>query len=213
LPDNSFFYTHYAVPSLPLKRILEETSDPTENLFSAVGYFLDTLDIVTYVHDANVTHRDLSAANIRVTTKEQVILEGFINARPKQEPRNIANIVYLPYMAPEQLMGAPADKKTDIYSMGVVLFELVTGQLPYPSNYSKIEEARKGITPMCSKAKEGIPVELENIIMKALAPRKSRYAHAREWMLDLEEFYDKRSFRMKFREFSSSLKNILALKH
>ena len=212
LPNNMFFYTHGALPSLPIKRILEEIKNPADNLYTTLSFFMDALEIIAYIHDAQVTHRNINTEQLRISHSNKVHLEGFINARPKQESRNISNIVHLPFMSPEQLMGASADRKTDIYSMGVVLHELITGELPYPSNYSKTEDARNGVTPSPSKFMKDIHPSLENIIMKSLAPRKSRYNHARDWIMDLEQFYNERSFKMKFRDFSTSIKNIFAFK-
>ncbi|MFT4551641.1 MAG: serine/threonine protein kinase [Chlamydiales bacterium] len=212
LPNNLFFYTHESLPSLPIKRILEEIKDPTEYLYTTINFFMDALEIIAYIHDAQVTHRNINTAHLRISHSNTVHLEGFINARPKQESRNIANIVHLPYMSPEQLRGASADRKTDIYSMGVILHELVTGELPYPSNYTKTEDARNGAIPFPSKFMKDIHPSLENIIMKSLAPRKSRYNHARDWITDLEQFYNERSFKMKFKDFSSTIKNIFAFK-
>jgi serine/threonine protein kinase len=212
LPTNTFFYSHEAIQSLPIKRILEETKDPSEYIYTVLNYFIEALEILAYVHDAQITHRNINSSQLRISAENTVVFEGFINARPKQESRNIANIVHLPYTSPEQLMGAPADRKTDIYSMGVILHELITTELPYTSNYSKIEEARNGSTPTPSKFMENIPTTLENIIMKALAPRRSRYNHVRDWIVDLEKFYDERSFKMKLKDFSSNIKKIFAFK-
>lgn len=213
LPSQQFFYTSEATPSFSIERALEEIKDPLERLFTSVGFFIDSLELLSYIHNAQVTHRDLNTSCIRVSHSGQVLLEGFINARPKLESRNIANIVHFPYTSPEQLMGAPSDRKTDIYSMGVVLHELVTGELPYTSNYAKMEDARNGVTPSPLKFHPDLPSSLERVIMKSLSPRKSRYEQAREWIEDLEQFYDERSMRMKWKELSSSIKNIFSFKH
>lgn len=213
LPNNQFYYTHQAIASLPIKRVLEEIKDPTEYLFKSISFFMDALEVISYLHTAQVTHRDLNTAQLRISNSNLLVVENFINARPKLETRDIANIVYLPYISPEQLMGAPADRKTDIYSMGVILHELITGKLPYSSNYTKIEDAKNGITPSPSKFAKDLPNELEKIIMKALSPRSSRYAHVRPWIEDLEQLYSKRSFRMKLKDFSTTIKGIFFLKN
>ena len=210
LPNNRFYYTHKSIASLPIKRILEEEKDDKQKLFSCIGFFIDALETLAYIHDAQVTHRDLNASQIRISQENQVILEGFINARPKLEIRNIANIVDLPYVSPEQLMGAPVDRKTDIYSMGVILHELLTERLPYLSNYAKMEDARNGVTPSPSGFKKNLDVQLEKIIMKSLSPRQSRYSHARDFIEDLEKFYDRRSLKMKLRDVSFSIKNLFS---
>jgi len=212
LPDDKFFFSHQAIPSFPITQGLAEVADPTERLYALMKYFLNALELVDYIHEAGATHRDLGTPLLRLDINGSVLLEGFVNARPKVEPRNIANVVNLPYMSPEQLMGTtPADRKTDIYSMGVVLFELVTGALPYESNHSKVEDSRQGIVPTPSMHKIDIPPSLEAIIMKALSPRGSRYQHARELIADIEAFRSKRSLKLKFKDFTSSLRNSLSI--
>jgi serine/threonine protein kinase len=212
LPEDRFYYTHSATPSYPVKSALEGINDPDDYYYAVVSYMIEALEALAYVHNAQLTHRDLMVGQIRVSKQNQLLLEGFINARPKQESRNVAEIVHLPYMAPEQLMGAASDKKTDIYSMGVILFELICGALPYSSNFAKIQDARKGGVPLPSKLQEGIPSELENIIMKSISPRKTRYVRVGELIDDLEEFYDKRSLRLKLKDFSFSFKKLFAAK-
>jgi len=213
LPDDKFFYSHQAIPSFPLKRVLADTFDDVERFYTMIRYFDDVLEYVDYIHEAGSTHRDLNTSQIRVSHRDTVLLEGFINARPKLEPRNIANIVNLPYMSPEQLMGtARADRKTDIYSLGVILFELVTGSLPYESNHSKIEDIRQGIVPSPSFYKMDVPMELEAIIVKALAPRASRYSHIREFQRDLEKYYKKRALRQKLKDLPYLLRRFFKTK-
>lgn len=194
-------------------RVVAETPDGDDRLYLTIRYFLGLLELVDYIHEAGTTHRDLNTGQVRIDNNNKVLLEGFINARPKVEPRNIANVVNFPYMSPEQLMGAaPADRKTDIYSAGVVLFELITGVLPYESNYSKVEDIRQGIIPSPSLYKMDVPTDLEAIIMKALAPRTSRYRHVRELMADLETFYNRRSIRYKLKDFSHTLRSLIGAK-
>ena len=204
-----FYFSHTAIPSLPITRTLLEMPNREEALFQTVGFAIEALEALDYLHNAQLTHRDLKTAKLRITPYTTLLLEGFINPHPKVESRAMASSVYLPYAAPEQLMGLPLDRKTDIYSMGVVLYELVTGTLPYASNYSKEEDARKGIVPVPSKVAADLPSELENSITRALSPRNSRYPTCREWITDLEEYYDKRSIGMKLKDFATSLKNMI----
>jgi serine/threonine-protein kinase len=212
LPNDHFYYTQSAIPSSQLVDVLEQVTHTSNYWFNLAHYFIKTLELVAYIHSAGTTHRDIATNHIRVDRKGNVSLEGYINPRLKSESRNIANIVHLPYMSPEQLRGAPADRKTDIYSLGVTFFELITGQVPYESNYVKIDEISRGITPSLSHYRLNIPEEIELMSLKALAPREHRYNNVYEWIQDLEKFYNQRSLLLKLKDFSSTIKNILAFK-
>ncbi|MBN4066992.1 protein kinase [Simkania negevensis] len=206
--DQFFYYTHSAVSSFPLEQVLEQSADEVERYYSLFRYFLQALEVVDYIHEAQTTHRDLNTRQLRVTSKKQLILEGFINSRPLSEPRNLTSIVHFPYMAPEQLLGANADKKTDIYSVGVIFYELFTGSLPYDSNYAKLEDFRNGVAPNPTMHKIDVPKEIEAVMMKMLGPRESRYKHTREVINDIEILYSKRSLWMKMCDLSASVKNL-----
>lgn len=209
LPDERVYYTHPAVPSLQLASVLKEHADREEQTYRLVRTFLQVLDAVAYIHEAGTTHRDLSTNQVRVTQTEGVLLEGFVNARPKTEARNIVHVVNHPYIAPELLRGVSADARTDIYSLGMILYELLTGELPYISNYAKLEDARQGVVPVPSQVAPNVPAELDAIAVKALSGRETRYRHVGEMMQDLEGYYAQRSIRQKIKDFSSSLKRML----
>ncbi len=212
LPDQQFYYTSPRYETVSVLQVLDAIQEERERQFTAVRYFIDLLHTMQYIHDAGATHRDLSCAHVRLDAGEKVYLDGYINARPKVELRNVIHIVHLPYMAPEQLKGHSADMKTDIYSLGVIFFEWLTGQLPYESNYAKVEDAKQGGAPAPSDVKMGLPSELESIALKALLPRSERYQHVSAMAADLEEFYQRRSMRMKLRDLSSAVKRLLSLR-
>ncbi|MCH1429647.1 MAG: protein kinase [Chlamydiales bacterium] len=210
--DRYFYYTHYAIPSTPVMDFLDSKVTDKDRLFVLLGFFIQVLEIVDYIHRAETYHRDLNTSQIRVDGSNNILLEGFINARPASESKNISSTIFLPYISPEQLLGASSDKKTDIYSLGVVLYEMITGSLPYSSNFSKIEDARIGQVPSLTLHKKGIAKELDVIVMKMLSPRNSRYRGIQEILIDLETFYKRRSFKLKMKDFVSSVKNLLQMR-
>jgi serine/threonine protein kinase len=208
LPEDKIYYSHNVVESQSIQTFLQSVPQK-ERMYLTLGLFIEVLEKVNYIHEAGTTHRDLSISQLRVDKLRGLLLEGFINARPKNEARNIASIVNLPYMAPEQLMGAPADRRSDIYSLGMILFELLTDRLPYESNYTKLEDHRRGVIPSPSQFNPNLSSDLESIILKAISQRGSRYPSLLHFQNDLEEIYRKRSISHKLRDFSSSLKNLL----
>ena len=205
-----FYYTQTLSATLPLMRVLDEVSDSDRRSYLLARYFIKVLEVIDYIHRAKSTHRDIQTSFLRITENEQVFIEGFINARPKMEARSIVNMVEFPYMAPEILLGRPADKKTDIFSLGVVFFELLTGRLPYSSNFSKIEEMKQGKTPSLGSFSKIIPNEFEKMFLRSLGNRNTRYNNCREWLNDMEQFYKKRPLSLKIKDLSQSVKTIFS---
>jgi eukaryotic-like serine/threonine-protein kinase len=153
-------------------------------------------------HAEGIIHRDLKPANLRLTASGRLKILDFGLARMQQESdaaptmtaaRSSEASGTLPYMAPEQLRGNVTDVRSDIYSAGVVLYELATGKRPFgdasgPQLISAILEARP--SPPRSR-NHGVPLPLEAIILKALDKNPDRrYQSARELRVDLERLSD-----------------------
>ncbi len=151
-------------------------------------------------HEQGVIHRDLKPGNIMVTPKGQVKVLDFGLAklvRPELEisgestsdasEHNVAGGT-LPYMSPEQLSGEPTDARTDIYSFGAVLYEMMTGQRPFRETLAaKMIDAILHQAPVPPRAlNPRISAELERIAMKCLekAP-ENRYQSAVDLTVDL----------------------------
>jgi eukaryotic-like serine/threonine-protein kinase len=207
-----FYYTHHAVSSMSILNFLDTKVSLKDRSFVLLGCFIQVLEIVDYIHRAETCHRDLNTSHIRIDNNHNILLEGFINARPSAESKNISSTIFLPYISPEQLLGASADRKTDIYSLGVILYELIAKTLPYSSNFSKIEDARIGQVPSLTLHEKDVPKDLDVIVMKMLSPRNSRYASIEEVLIDLTEFYKGRSFKLKMKDFVGSVKNLLQMR-
>ncbi len=151
-------------------------------------------------HEQGVVHRDLKPGNIMVTPKGQVKVLDFglaklvrrgleIKGESTSEisERNVAGGT-LPYMSPEQLSGEPADARTDIYSFGAVLYEMMTGQRPFRETLApKMIDAILHQPPVPPRAlNPRISVELERIALKCLEKSpENRYQSAIDLTVDL----------------------------
>src|SRR5260370_28777668 len=95
------------------------------------------------------------------------------------------------YMSPEQAWGDPIDHRSDIFSAGIVVYEMITGQMLYLEEdlHKLLDMARKADIAPPSKLRKGVPPQLERIIMRALAKKKEdRYQSASDFASDLERF-------------------------
>jgi len=142
----------------------------------------------------NIVHRDISPQNVVVTFSGDVKIVDFGIAKSDRasehtEAGKLKGKV--PYMSPEQARGQDVDSRSDIFSAGVMLFELTTGKRLFkgPSEFETLKMICESDYPLPSKVRPGYPEELEKIVMKALAKeRVERYQTAREMQGALEEF-------------------------
>ena len=145
----------------------------------AVQWLTDIADALQYAHQQGIIHRDIKPANILIDHHGRAQLADFgIAQSPLKAAKSIGTIKY---MSPEQLAGEPADARADVFSLGVVLHEALTGDLPYPATTLPGMPAR--IEPGIPKTiAAGVPRNLRAVCDKALQPDpEKRYATASEF--------------------------------
>jgi serine/threonine-protein kinase len=144
-----------------------------------------------YAHENHVVHRDIKPANIMITSKRDVKIMDFGIAQiPTGSRTQLGTVLGSPkYMAPEQVVGQPTDGRTDIFALGVVLYEMLTGTTPFNGdNLSAIMYKVLNEEPAPpSTINPRVPPTFDRIIRRALAKRpEDRYQTAREFARDLK---------------------------
>lgn len=153
----------------------------------AVRYACDALAGLEHAHRLNVIHRDVKPANIMLNYTGEIKLMDFGIARILEHVRQTRSgymIGTLEYTSPEQAQGLEVDARSDIYSMGTVLYEMLTGRLPFQKNtdYELLQAQIKEVPQSPRTFAGDMPQVLEDIILKALAKEPDqRFATALEF--------------------------------
>jgi len=139
-----------------------------------VNYSEQLLSALGYAHKLNVIHRDVKPANMMLTPQGVVKLMDFGIARPNNEVGMTVTgttLGSLNYMSPEQVRGEPVDQRSDLYSMGVSIYEMVTGQLPFRghSNYSVMSAHLQEAPQPPIILRPDMPKGISDIIVMAMA--------------------------------------------
>jgi len=181
------------VEGLSLRAMMREPGGmPTEK---ALDIARQICEAMVYMHSQGVVHRDLKPENILVTNDSKIKIMDFGIALDESARRltwsGLSSTIGTPdYMAPEQVSGRRGDVRTDIYSVGVILYEMLTGNLPYSGpNVYTVMRAKTAEDPQPPSAfKTDIDPHLEEIILHAIerSPR-DRYASAQELLEDLRD--------------------------
>lgn len=144
-------------------------------------------------HKKGIIHRDIKSSNIMISEENQVRIMDFGLAKVQGDislTKAGAAVGTVAYMSPEQARGGDTDERSDIWSFGVVLYELLTGKMPFAGEYEQaliytiLNETPKPL----SESREGIPDFLEKIVTKCLAKEaKDRYQSAEDLLADLDK--------------------------
>jgi serine/threonine protein kinase/Tol biopolymer transport system component len=164
---------------------------PVEKLSEVIAYAIQIADALQEAHSKGIVHRDIKADNIMLNAKKQIKVMDFGLAKLKgtlKLTRTSSTVGTLAYMAPEQIQGQDVDQRSDIFSFGVVLFEMLTGKLPFRGDheaaimYSIVNEEPESV----QRYKPEVPAELLHILGRALEKDPAdRYQSAQEMQIDL----------------------------
>lgn len=166
------------------------------NLYDAIRYMKQILNAVSYLHSKNVIHKDIRPQNIVFVAPDLLkILDFGVADFPGNEPRlpfyrDFGSVYYL---SPELIRGDDYDIRTDIYSLGVLFYRLLTGEVPFAARRSIIIGImhNKKIPVSVKNLKADIPEEIDRITMKALEKNPDkRYKYTEEMLNDIE-IYEK----------------------
>jgi serine/threonine-protein kinase len=155
-------------------------------LGEVVRVLLDVLDGLAYAHSEGMIHRDLKPANILLTRRGQAVLTDFGIAQIVGGTRYTisgALMGTLAYMSPEQGLEGECDARSDIYSVGIVLFEMLTGEPPFDAEtpLAILMKHMNDPLPLPRQIEPAIPEPVERVVLKALSKRrKARYQSAEE---------------------------------
>ena len=174
-----------------LRQILDEGRLPQDR---AIRIAIEVLKALDYIHANGVVHRDLKPENIMVDDNDHIKLIDFGIAGDTASRRltyaNFTAMLGTPnYISPEQVKGKRGDGRTDIYSMGVILYEMLTGKLPFtgPSPLAAMNDRLLNHPVPPRVADPSVSPQLQEILYRALErDPKNRYATAQEFIHDLE---------------------------
>lgn len=188
------------VEGITLKEYIEQQG--VINWKEAVHFVSQILLALQHAHDKGIVHRDIKPQNIMLLQDGTIKVTDFGIARFSRDDTKTMSeeaIGSVHYISPEQARGEITDDKADIYSVGVVMYEMLTGQLPFQSDNAvsiAIMQLQQEAKPP-RELNPDIPLALEQITMRAMQKkRSSRYHSAAEMMLDIDEF--KRNPSIKF---------------
>lgn len=159
------------VDGMTLKQYIQLHAPPIE-VEEVIDIMTQITSAISHAHDNGLIHRDIKPQNILIDPYGQVKVTDFgiavaLSATALTQTNSVLGSVH--YLSPEQARGGKANRKSDIYSLGIVLFELLTGNLPF-SGQSAVSVALKHLqsaTPSVKEFNPRIPQSVENIVLKS----------------------------------------------
>ena len=191
------------IDGITLKQYMQKKGAPL-NWREALHFITQIMKALSHAHSRGIIHRDIKPQNIMVLRDGSVKVADFGIARLASAAQNTLTqeaLGSVHYISPEQARGSRIDARSDIYSAGVVLYEMLTGRLPFEGD-TPVSVAIQHINSIPLPPRElnpDIPEALESITMKAMAPNvENRYASADAMLSDLEEFRKNPSINFEY---------------
>ena len=199
--DGKYYIVMEYVEGKTLKSLIKKRGGLT--LPEVIDIMTQLTSAIACAHDSNIIHRDIKPQNVLIKEDGIVKITDFgiamaLNSNELTQTNSVMGSVH--YLPPEQANGKGATLKSDIYSLGIVMFELLTGQLPFKGDNAveiAIKQMKNQIPSVCSINKL-IPQSVENIILKACAKNpKNRYNTVVEMYNDIETCLDEERMNEK----------------
>ena len=192
--DGQYYIVMEYVDGMTLKQVLKKRGHLS--VTEVVDIMLQVTDGMAHAHDAYIIHRDIKPQNIMILSNGMIKITDFgvataLNSTQLTQTNSVMGTVH--YLPPEQANGKGSTIRSDIYSMGIMMYELLTGLVPYKGD-NAVEIALKHLKeplPSVRKTYSNIPQSIENVIIKATAKNpKNRYTDARAMHEDLKTALD-----------------------
>ena len=215
--DGNFYIVMEYVDGKNLKQLIKRRTKLS--LTEVVDIMKQLTDGISHAHDSFIIHRDIKPQNMLILDNGLVKITDFgiavaLNSTQLTQTNSVMGSVH--YLPPEQAAGKGATFKSDIYSLGIMMYELITGKLPFRGE-NAVEIALKQMKepiPSIREDNNEIPQAVENIVLKACAKNpKNRYDTAREMYNDLctcldEERKNEPKLVYKYPEFDETTKAV-----
>lgn len=188
--DGQYYIVMEYIEGKTLKQLLKKRE--TLSLQEVIDIMLQLTDGLAHAHESYIIHRDIKPQNIMILDNGLVKITDFgiamaLNATQLTQTNSVMGSVH--YLPPEQANGKSATVKSDIYSLGILMYELITGSVPFKGD-NAVEIALKHMKekiPSIRKQNPTIPQSVENIVIKATAKNpRNRYDSVKEMHDDLE---------------------------
>ncbi len=190
------------IDGITMKQYMEKKG--VLNWRETLHFSMQIAKALEHAHSRGIVHRDIKPQNIMILKNGSVKVADFGIARVSSAQSTLTReaLGSVHYISPEQAKGSRVDNRSDLYSLGVVMYEMLTGRPPYDGE-SPVAVAIKHINagaPMPSELNPDIPGGLEQITMHAMcANLEERYSSATEMLYDMEEFRKDPSILFRFR--------------